>query len=63
MTTLKDFTVIQKLGEGAFGQVFRVRRTVDGQDYAMKKVKIGAMKAKERENAVNEVRILASLSA
>ena len=28
----------------------------------MKKVKIGALKVKERENALNEVRLLASIS-
>lgn len=37
-TTLKDFDVLNKLGEGAFGQVFKVKRKVDGQVYAMKKV-------------------------
>lgn len=39
-TTLKDFEVLNKLGEGAFGQVFKVKRKIDGQLYAMKKVQI-----------------------
>jgi NIMA (never in mitosis gene a)-related kinase len=39
-TTLKDFEVLNKLGEGAFGQVFKVKRKIDGQLYAMKKVPI-----------------------
>jgi serine/threonine protein kinase len=30
--------VISKLGEGAFGQVFRVKRLADGKEYALKKV-------------------------
>ena len=29
-----------KLGEGAFGQVFKVKRKIDSQIYAMKKVRI-----------------------
>lgn len=58
---MKDFEVLSKLGEGAFGVVFKVKRKEDGEEYALKKVKIGAMKEKERENAVNEIRILASL--
>jgi NIMA (never in mitosis gene a)-related kinase len=60
--SLKDFEVVRKLGEGAFGQVFMVRRKIDGQTYAMKKVRIGAMKDKEKDNALNEIRILASLN-
>ncbi len=27
-----------KLGEGAFGQVFKVKRKADGKQYALKKV-------------------------
>lgn len=37
-TTLRDFQTLTKLGEGAFGQVFKVKRKTDGQIYAMKKV-------------------------
>jgi len=35
---LKDFDVLNKLGEGAFGQVFRVKRKKDSKEYALKKV-------------------------
>ena len=52
--------MLSKLGEGAFGQVFKVKRKADGKEYALKKVKIGSMKEKERDNALNEIRILAS---
>jgi NIMA (never in mitosis gene a)-related kinase len=37
---LKDFDVLGKLGEGAFGQVFKVRRREDGKEYALKKVRL-----------------------
>ena len=37
-------------------------RKSDGQLYALKKVKLGALKQKEKENALNEVRILASVN-
>lgn len=43
-SSLKDFDVLNKLGEGAFGQVFKVKRKKDAKEYALKKVKIGAMK-------------------
>jgi hypothetical protein len=36
--SLKDFVPIEKLGEGAFATVYKVRRMSDQQIYAMKKV-------------------------
>lgn len=60
--SLKDFDVFEKLGEGAFSSVFRVLRKSDNQVYALKKVRFAPLKLKERENALNEVRILASVS-
>ena len=53
--------MLEKLGEGAFSIVNKVRRLSDNQIYAMKQVKMGALKTKEKENALNEVRILASV--
>ena len=50
------------LGEGSFSEVYRVRRKSDNFIYAMKKVKMGKLSAKEKENALNEVRILASVN-
>jgi NIMA (never in mitosis gene a)-related kinase 1/4/5 len=57
----KDFQVQHKLGEGAYSTVFRAKRLVDGLDYALKKVKLSSLSDKEKLNALNEVRILASL--
>jgi len=59
--SLKDFEISKELGKGAFGSVWIVKRKEDGQRYAMKRVKISALDPRERENALNEVRILASL--
>ena len=49
-------------GEGSFSEVYRVKRNSDGAIYAMKKVKMGKLSAKEKDNALNEVRILASIN-
>ena len=38
-----------------------MRRKLDNEIYALKKVRIIGMKDKERDNALNEIRILASL--
>lgn len=59
--SLNDFEVIRLLGEGAYSSVYHVRRYYDNQTYALKKVKMGKLSEKERENALNEVRILASI--
>lgn len=70
--SLEDFEIISRLGkfendwhflkgEGAYSSVFQVRRNIDNKIYALKKVKMGKLSDKERENALNEVRILASI--
>ena len=38
-----------------------MRRTSDGEVYALKKVKINELSEKEKTNALNEIRILASI--
>jgi NIMA (never in mitosis gene a)-related kinase len=60
--SLKDFDIGKELGKGAFGSVSICKRKEDGKVYAIKRVKISQLGTKERENALNEVRILASLS-
>ena len=60
-TRIFDFEIIKKVGEGAYSDVFKVRRKNDGQIYALKKVKLNNLNNKEKENAINEVRILASI--
>lgn len=37
-SSLKSFTVLEKLGEGSFASVYRVKRNDDQKEYAMKKV-------------------------
>jgi len=49
------------VGDGAYSNVYKVRRLEDNAEYALKKVKLDHLSEKERENAINEVRILASV--
>jgi NIMA (never in mitosis gene a)-related kinase len=58
---LNDFTIKKKLGEGSYSQVSLVMRNADKQYYALKQVSISRLNEKERENALNEVRFLASI--
>ncbi len=57
----KDFRLMQKLGTGSFSSVYMVKRHKDCKIYAMKKVKMDGISEKNRSNALNEIRILASI--
>lgn len=61
-TGMNKFTILKKLGEGAFSTVYSCKRISDGSIYAVKKVTMGKLTEKEKQNAVNEIRILASIN-
>ena len=48
-------------GDGSYSSVYKVKRLADDQIYALKKVKIHNLSDREKANALNEVRILASI--
>jgi len=58
---IRDFQILQKIGEGSYSSVYKVRRLTDNTIYALKKVKLLNLKEKEKENALNEIRLLASI--
>jgi NIMA (never in mitosis gene a)-related kinase len=58
---IKDFQIVSKIGEGAYSAVYKVKRVTDNQEYALKRVKLLNLNDKEKENALNEIRILASI--
>ena len=60
--SLKEFELLNKIGEGAYSQVFKVLRRSDREVYALKKVYMTKLKPKEKNNALNEIRILASVN-
>lgn len=55
------FKVEKLLGKGSYGTVYKVRRVSDGKFYAIKEVNIRSMTKAEREEALNEIRLLASV--
>lgn len=53
--------LLKFLGKGTFGAVYQARREADDKIYAIKKVDTRRMTSKERADAVNEIRVLASV--
>jgi len=60
-SSLADFKNVKLLGEGAFAAVYKVIRHADRKTYAIKKVKLPSLSDKEKQNALNEIRLLASV--
>ena len=60
---MDGFEILDKLGDGAYSVVYKVKRKEDKKTYALKKVKLQSLSDKEKQNALNEVRILASVKS
>ena len=58
---MENFEIINKLGTGGFSKVYKVRRKQDNQIYAFKKVQILNLSEKQKQNCLNEIRVLASI--
>jgi len=59
--SLQEFEIVEKIGQGAYSTVYKVKRIADKNEYALKKVPLAKLSDKEKANALNEVRILASI--
>ena len=60
---MDGFEIIDKIGEGAYSVVYKVLRKEDKTIYALKKVKLLSLSSKEKQNSLNEVRILARIKS
>jgi NIMA (never in mitosis gene a)-related kinase len=60
---LPGFTEERILGQGSYGKVYKALRHSDGRSYAVKIVNFSRMSPREMEDAVNEIRIMASFSS
>jgi len=59
-STMHDFEVLEKIGAGSFGVVFRARRHADGLVYVIKTVAIAELPRNEQISALTEVKVLSS---
>ena len=60
--SLNDFEIIKQIGTGAFSTVSLVKRKQDDTIYALKRVELSKMLPNEKDNSLNEIRLLASVN-
>ncbi|GMH45985.1 hypothetical protein BSKO_13949 [Bryopsis sp. KO-2023] len=60
-STLSDFELLEELGSGSFGIVWKGRRKVDDLLYAIKQLRMTTMSRQEKDDCFREVTVLASL--
>ncbi|KAH0572967.1 Kinase, NEK [Spironucleus salmonicida] len=56
-----DFRTLKHLGKGSYGSVSLVERSADSKIYALKEINVQKMATRDRQDQLNEIRILASL--
>lgn len=59
--TIDNYEDIECIGEGAFGQVFKVKRIEDGKVFARKEVDFKSKSPRDRRMLVSEVNIMRHL--
>ena len=50
--------ILSKIGKGTFGSVYKVKNIVTGDIYALKKIPYTNSDEKDKQNIINELRIL-----
>ncbi|NXS09388.1 E2AK1 kinase, partial [Neodrepanis coruscans] len=58
---LNEFDEVERLGKGGYGKVYKVRNKLDGQFYAIKKIKIKKATRRDCMKVLREVKVLAGL--
>ena len=62
---MHEFEVVKELGSGSFGRVLKVvkKDKATQKHYAIKQIKMNELGFKEKDNALNEIRLLASIDS
>jgi NIMA (never in mitosis gene a)-related kinase len=59
---MEKYQKIRAIGEGSFGKAYLVKNSQDNQMYVMKQISITQMSKKERDEALNEIKVLSALN-
>lgn len=60
-STIDDFEFLDQIGVGAFSKVYKVKRKIDNEIYALKQVNLSTLSEKEKDNAFTEIKILSCI--
>ena len=60
-SSIDNYEIIREIGKGSFSNVFLAIKKENHKEYALKKVNLSNMSAKEKENALKEVNFLAEI--
>jgi NIMA (never in mitosis gene a)-related kinase len=55
---LADFTILNELGKGSYGVIYKVQSKLDNGIYVIKKMELKHMKEKQQKESWKEVMIL-----
>ena len=55
--TMCKYKIIEKIGEGTYGKVYKVSNKETNDKYAMKKIKVPNLRKKEKKYLINEMAI------
>ncbi|CAD8169382.1 unnamed protein product [Paramecium octaurelia] len=60
-SNLSHFIILNELGKGSFGVVYKVKSTYDGLIYVLKKINLTHLKPKQQAEALKEAQLLRTL--
>ena len=61
LNALDKFVVIDELGRGSYGIVYKVQNRTDLEFYVLKKISLGGLSPDKQDLALREVKILSTL--
>ena len=57
----ENYNVIEKIGKGSYGKIFKAQRKRDGEVLALKRIDVANLSAPEQTDTLNEVRLMGQL--